>query len=151
MTIPNVTMRWCPKKSTCRWCEQPIEKGTPEVHVFYWNKGNKDSRKWNTTQFFHVVNEEGIHCWDEQGLDYLKRNPYVSRYKGRRPTLSEEDRRKRFLLVRRFNAITQRKRNNNNFPDNILMDIKLTQQMIDIMLETAIVGGVPKGWVEKFD
>ena len=55
------------------------------------------------------------------------------------------------LKRERFNAITQRKRNNNNFPDNILMDIKLTQQMIDIMLETAIVGGVPKGWVEKFD
>lgn len=144
MTIPNVTMRWCAKKSTCKWCGLSIEKGTPVISIFFWNKGNPDSRKWNTNYSYHPQ------CYIDQGMDYLNRNPYVSSYKGRRPVLSEEDRRKRFLLIRKFHALDQRRRNcNHSFPDSILTDIRLTEQMVEIMLELATVGGVPEAWAEK--
>ena len=144
MTIPNVTMRWCVKKSTCKWCDKYIDNGTPMVSVVFWNKGNIESRKWNSYSKYHPQ------CWIDQGLDYLRRNPYVPQHREKKPTLSEEDGRKRFLLIRKFNWLVQVKRNcNHNFPDSVLTNINLTQQMIDIMLEVAVIGGVPKGWAEK--
>ena len=144
MTIPNVTMRWCVKKSTCKYCDKPIDNGTPVVTVFWWYKGDDEKRKWNMKISFHPQ------CWIDQGLDYLQRNPYIPQHRVKKPTLSTEDRRKRFLLIRRFNALIQKRKNcNHSFPDHVITDIKLTQQMIDIMLETATIGGVPKGWAEK--
>lgn len=141
MTIPNVTMRWCRHKATCKWCEKDIKASTPVVAVMFWNKGNPDSRRWNTYQKYHPQ------CWVEQGMDYLNRNPYVQPM-GRKPKLCKEDSRKRFLLVRRFHALEQR-RHNNKFPDNVLADIRLFEQMVNIMVEVAMLGGVPKGWAEK--
>ena len=143
MTIPNVTMRWCVKKSRCRWCGEPIVNGTPVVSVFWWNKGNPESRRWNTLHSYHPQ------CWIDQGIDYLNRNPYVPRRRIRL-TLSKEDGRRRFLLIRRFNALIQRRKGIScGYPDSVLLDIKLTQQMVDIMLEVATVGGVPKLWAGK--
>jgi len=144
MTIPNVTMRWCRKQAKCRWCEQPIEIGTPLVAVVFWNKGNPESRKWNSYQYFHPQ------CWVDQGLDYLNRNPFVPHKRGRKITLSDEDRRKRFLLVRRFHALEQRKKKiKAGYPDNVLIEARLDRQMVEIMLDMAILGGIPKSWVEK--
>lgn len=142
MTIPNVTMRWCVKKSTCKWCVQPIDNGTPVVTVFFWNKGNPENRRWNRSYSYHPQ------CWVEQGLDYLSRNPYVPQHREKKPTLCEEDRRKRFLLIRRFHKAEQM-RKGGSFPDNLLAEARLTQQMIDIMLEVATLGGVPKSWAER--
>jgi len=144
MTIPNVTMRWCVRKSTCKWCGQPINNGTPVVTVFFWNKGSEDSRRWNTKFSYHPQ------CWVNQGLDYLGRNPYVPQIREKKPTLCEEDRRKRYLLVRRFHKADQMMKNcNHSDPDSLLAEIRLTQQVIDIMLEVATVGGVPKSWAER--
>lgn len=144
MTIPNVTMRWCVRKSTCKWCEQPIDNGTPVVTVFFWNRGNENSRKWNNTYSYHPE------CWIKQGLDYLERNPYIPQHRNKQPNLTVEDKRKRFLLIRKFNSLVQRKKHNyHNYPDTVLDDIKLTQKQVDIMLEVAVLGGVPKGWAEK--
>ena len=144
MTIPNVTMRWCVKKSTCKWCDQPIENGTPLVSVVFWNKGNPESRKWNYYAKYHPQ------CWVDQGLDYLRRNPYVIRQrKPRERTLCEEDRKKRYLLVMRFHRAEQQRKNSGKFPDNLLAEARLTQRMVDIMLEVATIGGVPKSWAER--
>ena len=143
MTIPNVTMVWCQKKATCRWCEQPIEVATPMVRVFFWNKGQEDNRRWNVQHCYHPE------CWIKQGLDYLNKNPYVP--KNKRIMLSKEDARKRFLLVRKFHALVQRKDNiKSEYPDNILTEARITNQMVEIMLEMALLGGVPKSWAEKF-
>ena len=141
MTIPNVTMVWCHKKATCKWCEQPIEVTSAMVRVFFWNKGG-DNRRWNVQLCFHPE------CWVKQGMDYLNKNPYVPINK--RITLSKEDARKRFLLIRRFNALVQRKNKiKSDYPDNMLVEIRLTNQMVEIMLDVAILGGVPKTWAEK--
>lgn len=144
MTIPNVTMRWCRKKATCKWCGKPIEVGTPMVVVFFWNKGNKDSRRWNITQYYQPQ------CWVEQGLDYLNKNPFVPHKRGRVRVLSDKDARKRYLLVRKFHALEQRRKNIKvPYPDNLLAETKLTKQMADIMLDVANLGGVPKSWAER--
>lgn len=150
MTVPNVTIVWCRKKATCKWCEQPIDIATAMVRVFFWNKGEDGNRKWNAQFCYHVVNQDGTHCWDEQGLDYLRRNPYVPHRRGRKPSLSVEDTRKRYLLVRKFHALSQRRKNmNHSYPDSLLVDERLTKQMVNIMMEIVPLGGVPKSWVEK--
>jgi len=144
MTIPNVTMRWCRKQATCRWCEKPIEISTPIVAVMFWNKGNPDSRRWNVQICYHPQ------CWVDQGLDYLSQNPFVPHVRGVKSKLSEEDRKKRYLLVRRFHALEQRKKNIKvGYPDDLLIDSRLTQQMVDIILDMVKVGGIPKSWVAK--
>ena len=143
-SIPFVMMRWCRKSAHCRWCEKDVEVGTPLVAVVFWNKGNENSRRWNVYLYYHPQ------CWVEQGLDYLNRNPFVPHVRGRKATLSEEDRRKRFLLVRRFHALGQRKNNiKAEFPDHLLREERLTKQMPDIILDVTNLGGVPKSWVEK--
>lgn len=145
MTIPNVTMRWCRKQAMCKWCPEPIEIGTPMVAVMFWNKGNPDSRRWNVQICYHPQ------CWIEQGLDYLNRNPFVPHKRGRKVTLSVEDRRKRYLLVRRFHALEQRIKNiKAPYPDDLLVESRLLKQMADIMLDVARVGGIPKSWAKRF-
>lgn len=143
LAIPNVTMRWCRKQAACEWCPEPILIGTPMVAVFFWNKGS-DNRRWNTSKYYHPQ------CWVAQGLDYLNQNPFVPHRRGRVRTLSEEDSRKRYLLVRRFHALEQRKKNiKAPYPDNLLIEERLTKQMVDIMLDMINLGGVPKSWAEK--
>lgn len=148
MGIPNVTMRWCTKTAKCHWCGQPIECGTPMVVVFFWNKGNEESRKWNSKQYYHPQH------WLDQGLDYLAKNPYTESQpttRGRKPlALTPEQARQRFLLVRRYHALEQRKHKiKSPYPDNVLIESRLNKQMVDIMLEMVPLGGIPKNWVEK--
>lgn len=142
MTVPNVTMTWCMRKSTCKWCEQSIEQATPVVTVFFWNKGKEDNRRWNVKQFYHP------NCWVAQGMDYLGRNPYVPRR--REPKLCTEDMERRRFLIDRFHSLYQKRcSNHGQYPDGILREIDLTQRMVDTMMEVAALGGVPKGWAEK--
>ena len=145
MTAPNVTIKWCQKKARCRWCEQFVELGTPMVKVFFWNKGEDGNRKWNISHYYHFPE-----CYAKQGLDYLNRNPYVPHARGRKTKLPEADRRKRFLLVRKFNELVQRRNNIKlPYPDSLAMEAQLTKRMVDTMLEITTVGGVPKSWVKK--
>jgi len=149
MTIPNVTILWCRKQATCHYCGQPIEIGTAMVKVFFWNKGNEDKRYWNTQHCYHLDNPA---CWVKQGLDYLEKNPFVPHVRGRVRALSKEDSRKRYLLVRRFNEMYQRKNNiKAPYPDNLPIEARLIKQMVDIMMEVAGLGGVPKSWAEKIN
>lgn len=144
MTIPNVTMRWSRKSAICRWCDKPVEVSTPMVVVFFWNKGGEGRRSFNVKHYYHPQ------CWVEQGLDYLRMNPYIPHKRGPKPKLGAEDRRKRFLLVRRKNALEQRKRKlKAEYPDRVLLEAKIDEQIMDIVLEVIKLGGVPKTWVEK--
>ena len=145
--IPNVLMRWCPKEAKCEWCEQPILCAEPEVVVFFWNKGS-DNRRFNVKQYYHPQ------CWVAQGLDYLNRNPYVASTngsRGRKPlSLTPEESRQRFLLVRRFHALEQRKQKlKTPYPDRLLLESRINKQMVDIMVELIPIGGIPTNWVEK--
>jgi len=143
--IPNVTIRWCKKSAICRWCNKPIEIATPMVTVFFWNKGNEERRGWNTTWYFHPQH------WIDQGLDYLSLNPYVPHKRGPKPKLSEEDRRTRFLLVRRFHALQQRKQKlKADYPDRLLIEARISRQAAEIIVEMIRVGGVPKSWAKNF-
>lgn len=111
------------------------------VRVFFWNKGNPDIRRWNRTDFYHPD------CWIKQGLDYLKLNPFVSKRQGALVQLSEEDKRTRFLLIRKFHALQQRKRIiKAEFPNKLLVESRIDKRVAEIVLEMLKVGGVPKSW-----
>lgn len=147
MTIPNVIISWCRKQATCRWCDQPIKVGTPMVKVFFWNKGDDGSRRWNRSHYYHFPD-----CYSAQGLDYLNRNPYIPPDYGRKSKLSAEDRRKRFLLVRKFNELHQRKKRLGlAYPDDVAMEIQLSERMVEVMKEVAKLGGIPKSWTDKLE
>jgi len=152
MTIPNVTMRWCQRESTCNFCHGKIEAGDPMIVVFFWNKGG-DGRRWNVKQFYHVVTQvEGYdyHCWEMQGLDYLKRNPYTAITRDRKPKLSKEDTRQRKLILNRKAALDQRKRKLDPTRPDYLQ--KITQIDADIIVlgsEILKYGKMPDKWLQE--
>ena|SRR3972149_6901442 len=136
-------MRWCQRQAECRWCHQAVEAGTAMVAVFFWNRG-ATGQKWNTQQCFHPQ------CWVEQGLDYLRKNPFVPVQKGRRrSSLTNEERRERFLITRRYHALVQRKGQLSDNIEHILVGFRLEEQMSELMLEMQRLGGVPKKWLER--
>ena len=144
MTIPNVSMRWCQKQAKCQWCEAMIEPGQAMVVMFYWNKGS-NNRRWNVQKCYHPE------CWLKQGYDYLERNPYVPvQINNGRPRLelSEQDKRQRYLILRRYHSLVQRLNRCNNGSD-LIKSLELECQMADLILEIAKVGGVPKKWLTR--
>lgn len=141
--IPNVSMRWCGAPARCQECPDSIGEGEPVVVVFFWNKGS-DNRKWNRKFYYHPQ------CWVNQGLDYLRRNPYIHKKRGPKVTLSEEDRRQRYLLVRRFHALEQRKQKiKADYPDRLLIESRLDEQMLGLVIQMANYGGAPTTWLTK--
>ena len=146
MTIPNVIMRWCIKPATCKWCEKGIDNRQAMVVVMFWNKGNAQHRGWNVQQYYHPD------CWVKQGLDYLDRNPYSAPGRGRKAKLSPTDTRQRYLLVRRFHALEQRRRHlTTTYPDRLLIEQHIEEQILGIVMDMSKVGGVPPTWLTKLD
>lgn len=141
--IPNVCMSWCRRRALCKWCGKHIEAGTEMVSVFYWNKGDKETRWWNTKQYFHPQ------CWIEQGLDYLKMNPYVAYRRGPKVKLTKKRHARRLILLNRKAALDQRKRNlKSEYPDRALIEARMDRQIVEIMLEMTKVGGIPPKWLD---
>jgi len=143
-TIPNVYMYWCQRRAKCRWCEKDVEAGTPVVQVWYWNKGNPDLRTRNVRHYYHPQ------CWVSQGLDKLEMNPYVP-YQRKKPNLTLTPKQKEFRLklLRRKSSIDQRRKNlKSEYPDRLLDEARLNEQVSNIMVEIAKVGGIPKKWLD---
>lgn len=141
MTIPNVTMTWCQRQAKCSWCTDPIKLATPMVNVFYWNKGTPDHKGFNTRYYYHPD------CWIEQGLDYLKRNPFVSAHQPRLP-LTDEQKKARNKLLNRWSSLNQQIRNIKvDYPERVLEEARLEKRKVDLMLEIAPLGGIPKKWL----
>lgn len=142
-TIPNVFMYWCQHKAKCRWCEQDILAGEPIIQVYYWNKGNEENRKWNIKRYYHPQ------CYIEQGLDYLKMNPYVPYQRKPKSKLTPEKLELRYKLLRQKASIDQRKRGlKSEYPDRVLDEARLDAQISEIMVKIVKVGGIPKKWLE---
>lgn len=137
----DVYVRWAKREAKCRYCQQMIEHGKPEVVCHNWRKGSGE-RKFNITMYFHFPD-----CWVMNAWDYLNKNPYFpSDGRGRPPLLlAEDDRRRRFLLLRRY-AATQHRIRIATDDDQIEHLIEVLDQIIE---EIRPVGGVPKKWLEE--
>ena len=142
MTTPNVSMSWCNRTAKCEWCPGEIVAGEPIVKVFYWNKGTESHKGFNTKRYYHPQ------CWIDQGIDYLKRNPYVPYLRKPKMELSEEQSKRRYQLLRQKAAIEQRIRKLGDTP-NILAEARLREKITNIMLEIAEIGGIPKKWLTQ--
>lgn len=140
--IPNVCMGWCQRQAICKWCEQPITVATPVVTVFYWNKG-ADGRKWNVQHCYHPQ------CWVDQGLDYLSMNPYVPAKQPKNDKLTQEQRRQRYLLLRKKAYLDQKKRRLVDEPDNGLEILTIDADIAELAVEIAQVGGIPSRWLSQ--
>lgn len=146
MTIPNVTISWCQHQALCDWCPKHIESGQPMIVVFYWNKGSKSHSGFNTKKYYHPQ------CWLDQGMDYLKRNPFVSTHKGaKRLDLTPEQKLERNKILRRKGAIEYRRSQiDHSLPNHKAIEAKMNIQIVDLMIEIAPLGGVPKKWLERY-
>ena len=138
MTIPNATMNWCNRTAKCEWCPENINAGEPMVTLSYWNKGSPDHKGFNIRKYYHPD------CWVAQGLDYLKKNPYVPYIRKAKMDLTPEQSKQRYILLRRKSAIDQRIR---GLVDKPVMEARLNIMITEIMLEIAPIGGIPKKWL----
>lgn len=113
------------------------------VTVFFWNKG-QNGRRWNRKRYYHPQ------CWIEQGLDYLKMNPYTPAKEKQIKGLTEAQRRERFLLLRKKAYLEQKKRKlDSNSPEDMLAILNIEVEITDVALKIAKVGGVPPKWIAQ--
>lgn len=113
------------------------------VTVFFWNKGSPDHKGFNTRQYYHPQ------CWIDQGLDYLKLNPYVPFARSRVLPITPEERVQRNILLRRKCSLEQRRRALRvDHPERLLKEARLDRQVAQLMVEIAPLGGIPSGWLE---
>lgn len=141
MTIPNVTMTWCQHKAQCAHCPRTIKTGTPLVTVFFWNRGTEAHKGWNIKKYYHPK------CWIAQGLDYLKKNPYIPYIRKKKLELTPEQSKQRYIILRRKAAIDQRKRRLEGSPNRIAGEASLDGKIAELMVEIAPIGGIPKKWL----
>ena len=135
-------MSWCERRAQCNWCPEHIEAGEAMVRVFFWNKGTEEHKGFNTKKYYHPQ------CWLDQGLDYLKQNPYVPYKRSRVLAITPEQKKLRNILLRRKCSIEQRRRVVlEGKPNNALL-ARLDRQVADLMVEIAPLGGIPKRWLD---
>lgn len=116
------------------------------VTVFFWNKGNQDGRRgFNTKKYFHPD------CWVEQGMDYLKRNPFVSSHKGPKfLPITEEQRKQRVRILKRKSSLDQRIRELDLEDKHYgIKTARIQTRVAELIVEIAPLGGVPLSWVQK--
>lgn len=135
----DIRMVWNRRQARCKHCEGIIEVANPMV-IGKLFKGIK--RRITITWYWHPQ------CWVDAELAYLNDNPYTPGIRGRRQLdMPQDDQRKRFLLIRRYNTLKyRRKMLGDDHPDNILAVIKLEEKMAVIVEEIKEAGGVPAKW-----
>jgi hypothetical protein len=146
MPLPSVTMQWCRREAKCKWCDQPIETGTPMVTVFYWNRSPETHKRWNTSFYYHPQH------WLDSGMDYLMLNPYSpGERRGPKPrlNLTAEERKSRLALLRKKATLDQRFRQVDPTRwDYIAATTRLKIKVLDCITLIAPLGGVPDGWLD---
>jgi hypothetical protein len=139
--IPQVTMRWAQKSCTCKYCNNPIDSGTPEVSVFY---RSKEGRTWNAAVLYHPE------CWLAAGLQFLKDNPFIPEQpEPDRQELTEQQKTQRKGILRKYASLRQRQRklkvDNPRYP---VLYANLEAQIAGLMIELLQLGGIPKKWAD---
>jgi len=134
----NVWMRWSKKQSRCRYCNDAIETATPTVVCRYWS----NHKCYNI--FYHPQ------CWVNYGMDYLLKNPYEAKPRGRKAIkLNPEDSRQRFLLLRRYSTTKHRlDKVRLESPEKAMYVLRLEKRLEGIVNETEKVGGIPTRWAQ---
>ena len=133
----NVWMSWCRKRTECRYCNQLIDTATPVVVCRSWANGKKHELRYHPQ------------CWLDNGIDYLRQNPYTAMPRGRKKlTMSEDDTKTRRTLLVRHAAVVQRiSRVKAKYPDRLLPIARLEKRMKELAKEIEPFGGVPKKWL----
>lgn len=138
--VPNVKMAWASKVTKCEYCDQNILTATPVIIVAFWNR-NAAGKKWSTKNYYHPI------CWIQHGLDYLRMNPYTA------PkvvvSLTDEQKVKRYSILRKHASLMQRKRNlSTTNPNYELMLARIEASIAELIISILEVGGVPEKWAK---
>jgi len=109
-----------------------------------WRKGDETSRRINLLFYYHPE------CYMVEGLEYLQMNPYTPglHKRGPKTTLTpDQQRQRKLILMRRASLIQRKKKLKVKYPDRLLFEAKIDQQLIDLMVEIAPLGGIPISWL----
>ena len=133
--IPQVSMQWTHKVTECKFCEKDIETATPVVSVFFKHK----DKSWNARYGYHPA------CWIQNGLDYLKANPYIT--VPEKIELSDNDKIIRDKLIRKHASLKQRLvKLDKSSPKYYILVAKIEAQIAQLIVDILPLGGVPKKW-----
>lgn len=133
----DVWITWAKKRSMCKHCGEYILSGTPVVKGKLWRKVTGELIHFTLMFRWHPQ------CWVEQGIAALPE--YHGSY---RLPISEEQRKRRFYLLRRWATLQQRVKAASMYPQTKQALIgRLTAQMEEIKEEMLGLGGIPKKWV----
>jgi hypothetical protein len=110
-----------------------------------WRKAGV-SLHWAFQYYWHVVNKDGIHCWEEQGMAYLQKHPYNQGERGGQPLGLDYDTNKKRIAVLRRHAKYMQKIRQAMQTDNVDRVIRLANSADKLKEEILPLGGVPKSW-----
>ena len=136
--IPQVSMSWATKPSTCKHCDNPIDTASPMVTAFF----RDPKTKWNTRHYYHPQ------CWVQNGLEYLKANPYTERKT--RDELTPEQKEVRNQILRKYASLRQRQRKlSRSNPKHAILNMNIEAQIAQLMQDILPYGGVPRKWADE--
>lgn len=148
-------MKRCVKQAKCAYCSQPILSGDYMICGKLWLTRSEESvttkaKKWLIRKYWHRVNSDGHHCWEEQAKFHVDQLPAPIIKSGRkRIVLSDEDKVVRNKILNRRSTVIQRIRSEWEKPLEIIDYDELSHlgAMLDkCKKEIVSVGGVPRSW-----
>ena len=151
----DVWIKKCERQSICKYCEKPIIKGQYVVVGRFWIKPKSDQGTLqgayrHKDYHWHMENDEGIHCWEEQGKQAIDKLPPKLSRAGRKPIdLTDEQRAKRYKIVNKRSSITYKIREELAKPSDAQdfdLIARLGENLHKLKEEIAQYGGVPDSW-----
>ena len=154
----DIWIKECTRQATCQFCGKPIPKHTPMIVGKMWPKRQPEQpehsshrRIFAKMMYWHTCNDEGIHCWEMQGIMAMKSRPKkVSKRSRPRLEITPEDRKLRYQILNRRSTICQRIRNELERTDDIPTDFariaRYGEHLEELRIQIEPLGGVPKNW-----
>jgi len=151
----DIWMKKCVRQAICNYCGSPILNGDYIICGRYWIKHKSDigtdkGMYRHKNYYWHCVNSEGIHCWEEQAKFAIDNMPVVVSKRGRKKlNLAPEDRKERLRILNSRSTITYKIREELAKPDedrDFSYLAHLGGELIKMKERIADFGGVPKSW-----
>jgi len=153
----DVWITECKRRATCTYCGKTIPAHTHMVVCQYWLKIDKrenGGRSFRKKMYFHIKDENGIHCWEANGIAAAERKPKPVPRGRPMIQVAPENRAIRSKILNQRSTIIQRIRNEvdgtgmgeGTDPPNFERIEHLGIMLEKLKVKIADYGGAPKNW-----